>query len=181
MRQRSLKRWICSAVTIALLCAAAGPVLAEGESVARSILLPGSGQAQQGHYSKAVIFAGAAVVTGVGWFLSQVHYSQAVTRYNNLRGIYSAYPQELQSGTVIPYSTITQTYADMQRAWDTSEDRQVWRNVFMVSFLAVYTLNLIDILMTEPETGERPVEESAGGLRFEMQGDNVRVVKSFSF
>jgi len=140
MRLRSFKRMIGTAVTVVLVVVLAGPVLAEGESTARSILVPGSGQAQEGHYGKAAIFAGAAVVTGVGWFLSQVHFNQAVTRYNDLREIYVGYPDELQSGSVIPGSAIQQTYAEMTTAWDTSEDRQVWRNVFMVSFLAVYTV-----------------------------------------
>jgi hypothetical protein len=181
MRQRSFKRWICSAVTAALICSIAGPALAVGESTARSILVPGSGQAHEGHYGKAAVFAGAAIVTGVGWFLSQVHYSQAVTRYNDLRALYTGYPAELQSGTVVPGSTIEDTYNDMQEAWDTSEDRQVWRNVFMVSFLAVYTVNLIDILMSEPETGERVPDESAGALGFELRGDDIRVYKSIRF
>lgn len=182
MRQRSFKRWICPVVTVALIVAIAGPVLAEDESTARSILLPGSGQAQEGHYGKAAIFAGAAVVTGVGWFLSQVHYNQASMRYNDLREIYVGYEEQLQSGTVVPYSSITSTYNDMQKAWDTSESRQTWRNVFMVSFLAVYTVNLIDILMSDPDTGEQvPAQSEAGALQFEVQGHDVRVFKTFSF
>ena len=32
MRQRSFKRWICPVVTVALIVAIAGPVLAEDES-----------------------------------------------------------------------------------------------------------------------------------------------------
>ena len=181
MRLRSFKRMIGTAVTVVVVVVLAGPVLAEGESTARSILVPGSGQAQEGHYGKAAIFAGAAVVTGVGWFLSQVHFNQAVTRYNDLREIYVGYPDELQSGSVIPGSAIQETYAEMTEAWDTSEDRQVWRNVFMVSFLVVYTVNLVDILMSKKETGERTTDESASSLRFEMQGENVRVYKAFSF
>jgi len=155
--------------------------MADGDSTVRSILVPGTGQAQEGHYTKAAIFAGAAVVTGVGWFLSQVHYNQAVIRYNDLREIYLAYPDQLQSGTVIPYSTITGTYDEMTEAYDKSDDRKTWRNVFMVSFLAVYTVNLIDILMTDPDTGERPAEPDVGSLRLEMNGEDVRVVKTFSF
>lgn len=181
MRQRSFNRVICSAVTVALICAFAVPAFAQGESTARSILLPGSGQASEGHYGKAVIFAGAAVVTGVGWFLSQVHYNQSVMRYNSLRDIYVSYAGQLESGTVIPASTIASTYEDMTLAYNTSDDRQVWRNVLMVSFLVVYTVNLVDILMSKPETGERTTDEAAGSFGFEMQGDNVLVYKAFRF
>ena len=182
MRQRSFNRVICSAVTVALICAVAvPPALASGDTTARSILLPGSGQASEGHYGKAAIFAGAAVVTGIGWFLSQVHYNQSVSRCNDLRELYLGYEQQLQSGTVIPYSTITGTYEDMQEAYNTSDDRKVWRNVFMVSFLVVYSVNLVDVLMSEPETGERPQNDAAGSLGLEMQGDNVLVYKAFRF
>jgi hypothetical protein len=69
----------------------------------------------------------------------------------------------------------------MNEAYDTSETRQTWRNVFMVSFLVLYTVNLVDVLMSEPETGERTPEESTGGISLEMQGDNVFVYKSFGF
>ena len=181
MRQRSFNRSICTAVTVALICAIAVPAFGQSESTARSILLPGSGQASEGHFGKAAIFAGAAIVTGVGWFLSQVHYNQSVSRYNDLRELYLSYGSQLQSGIVVPFSTITSTYDDMTSAYDTSEDRQVWRNVFMVSFLAVYTINLVDIIMSEPETGERTPEEAAGALGFELQDDNVLVYKTFRF
>lgn len=181
MRRRSFQRFICSAVTMAVVAVFAGSAAGAGESTARSILLPGSGQAQEGHYGKAAMFAGAAVVTGVGWFLSQVHYGQAVTRYNDLRSLYLSYPDRLESGTVIPGSEIEQTFADMQEAWDVSEDRQVWRNVFMVSFLVVYAVNVVDILMSEPETGERPPDAPGSSLQFESQGESFRVYKAFRF
>ena len=181
MKQRSFKRVICSAVTVALVCACAAPALAQGENTARSILLPGSGQASEGHYGKAVLFAGAAVVTGVGWFLSQVHYNQAVMRYNNLRDLYVGYPGQLQSGVVIPYSVIQSTYGDMKEAYDTSEDRQVWRNAFMGTFLVVYALNLVDVLMSKPETGERAPDEGSSAIGFEMQDEGVLVYKDFRF
>jgi hypothetical protein len=179
MRQRWFKRLVCSTV-IGVLMGIGVPVLAEKESVARSILLPGSGQAHQGHYAKAAIFAGAAVITGTGLFLSQVHYNQSVTRYNDLREIYVQYPSELQSGTVIRFTEIQDTYDEMQAAWDTSEDRQTWRNVFLVGFVATYVVNLVDVIISERETGEKSIEEPAS-VGFEMRGENVLVYKSFRF
>jgi hypothetical protein len=189
MRQRWFKRLICSAVIVTLLCAVSGPVLAqeakekEKESIVRSALVPGTGQAHEGHYTKAAIFAGAAVVTGVGLFLSQVHYNEAVMRYNDLAGIYNSYPSELGAGTVIPYSDINQTYSDMQTAWDKSEDRKVWRNVFLGAFLVTYTLNLIDILMVDRETGELPEDTgtATGMIGFQLSDEEVMVYKSFDF
>jgi hypothetical protein len=180
MRSSWFKRGICSAVTVAMLCASVGPVLADTDSTVRSILVPGTGQAQQGHYTKAAIFAGAAVVTATGWFLSQVHYNQAVMRYNDLREIYLGYPDELAGGDVVQFSEIQQTYIDMTEAYDASEDRQVWRNVFLGAFLVTYTLNIVDVIINKPETGERQ-EVPEPSVGFQMRGDDIMVYKSFSF
>jgi hypothetical protein len=180
MRQRWFKRWICSVVIVVLVGVTAGAVSAETPSVLRSALVPGTGQAHEGHYGKAAVFAGAAVITGVGLFLSQVHYNQAAMRYNDLRGLYLSYPEQLRSGEVTPYGEIEETYRDMNEAWDKSEDRKVWRNTFLVAFLATYALNLVDVIMSERETGERP-DEAAGAVSFEMRGDHVMVFKSFNF
>ena len=175
---RWIKQSICSVVTVALVVVFAGPVLADTNSIARSVLVPGTGQAHQGHYTKAAVFAGAAVVTGVGLLLSQVHYNQSVMRYNDMRAIYVGYPAQLEGGTIVPYSEITETYTDMQDAWDTSEDRKTWRNVFLGAFVVTYALNLVDVILNKPETGERPEEAAIG---FQIDGENVRIYKTFDF
>jgi hypothetical protein len=180
MRKRWIKRWISSVVIVTLVGFTAGAVSADTPSVLRSALVPGTGQAHEGHYGKAAIFAGAAVVTGVGLFLSQVHYNQAAMRYNDLRGLYLSYPEELRSGEITSYSEIQQTYQDMNEAWDKSEDRKVWRNTFLVAFLATYAVNLVDVILSQPETGERPPDDAAG-IGFKMRGDDVVVYKSFNF
>ena len=180
MRLCWIKRTICTVLAAVLVIVTSGPVLADSESIVRSLLVPGTGQAHQGHYTKAAIFAGAAVVSGVGLLLSQVHYNQAVMRYNDLREIYLGYPAELQSGTVISYSEIQQTYADMTAAYDRTESRQTWRNVFLGAFLVTYALNIVDVILNKPETGEREeVPESSVG--FYMRGDDVMVYKTFNF
>lgn len=182
MRQRWFKRWICSTVIVAMVGIAAVPAAAaETPSVVRSALIPGTGQAHEGHYAKATIFAGAAVVTGVGLFLSQVHYNQAVKRFNDLREVYLSYPDQAQSGEVIPYRDIEQTYADMNEAWNKSEDRKAWRNAFLVTFLATYTLNLIDVLISERETGERMDDAASGMIGLDMHSGEVMVFKTFNF
>ena len=178
MRQRWIKRTICSVVTAALVIVSTAPVLADTNSTARSVLVPGTGQAHQGHYKKAAVFAGAAVITGVGLLLSQVHYNQSVMRYNDLRELYLGYPAQAQGGTTVFYSDITQTYDEMQTAWDTSDDRKVWRNVFLGAFVITYALNIVDVIMSKPDTGEKLDEASIG---FQMDGDNVRIYKTFDF
>jgi hypothetical protein len=178
MRLCRIKRTICPVLAAVLVIVTAGPVLADSNSIARSLLVPGTGQAHQGHYTKAAIFAGAAVVSGVGLLLSQVHYNQAVMRYNDLRDIYLGYPATLEGGTTVLYSEITGTYDDMQAAWDESDSRKTWRNVFLGAFIATYALNLVDVILNKPETGERPEEATIG---FQMDQHNIRVFKTFDF
>jgi hypothetical protein len=178
MRQRWINRTICSVVTVALVIVSTGPVLADTNSTVRSVLFPGTGQAHQGHYTKAAVFAGAAVVTGVGLLLSQVHYNQSVVRYNDLREIYLGYPALAQGGTTVFYSDITGTYNEMQNAWDTSEDRKVWRNVFLGAFVITYTINIVDVILNKPETGERPDQATIG---LQVDRENVRIYKTFDF
>ncbi len=178
MRQRWMKRTICSVIAFALVVVTSGPVLADNDSIVRSVLFPGSGQAHQGHYTKAAVFAGSAALTGIGLLLSQVYYNQSVLRYNDLSDVYAGYPAQLDGGTVVSYSSIAQTYTDMQKAWDQSEDRKTWRNVFLGAFVITYTVNLVDIIMSKPDTGEIPKETALG---LQMDGENIRIYKTFDF
>lgn len=177
MRVRWFHGWIGSAA-FAVLCGTSTPSVADTQAVVRSLLLPGSGQAEQGHYTKAAIFAGATILTGAGVVLSQVHYNQAVERFNGLRGTYVGYADQLDSGTVIAYSEITQTYADMQEAYDDSEDRKVWRNTFVAAFLVTYAANLVDVILSEPDTGERQRENPVG---VEFRGNDIRLYGTLHF
>jgi hypothetical protein len=99
-------------------------------------------------------------------------------RYNDLRDIYLGYPAMLDGGTTVFYSEITGTYDDMQSAWDKSEDRKTWRNVFLGAFIATYALNLVDVILNKPETGERPEAATVG---IQMDEHNIRVFKTFDF
>ncbi len=177
MRVRWFHGWIGS-IAFAVLCGASTASAAETGAIIRSLLLPGSGQAQQGHYTKAAIFAGAAVVTGVGLVLSQVHYNQAVQRFNGLRETYIGYEAQLQNDTVIPYSEITGTYTDMQDAYDDSETRENWRNTFMVAFIVTYAANLVDVILSERDTGERQREAPVG---MELRGNDIRLYGTLHF
>ncbi len=178
MRVRWFRGWIGS-IAFAVLCGASTASAADTRAIIRSLLLPGSGQAQQGHYTKAAIFSGAAVVTGVGLVLSQVHYNQAVERFNGLRETYVGYEGNLQEGTVVPYSEITGTYSDMQAAYDDSETRENWRNTFMVAFIVTYAANLVDVILSKEDTGEREREEAPVGM--ELRGNDIRLYGTFHF
>lgn len=189
MRQRRFKRWVCSIVVLAFGAASGAPSVALAGSAGdessgmsidtriASVLLPGAGQAQQGHYTKAALFASAAVFSGAGFLLTQVHYNRARERYEDQKRIYLDYPKLLNSQTVA-YSDIEATRAEMQAAFDAADERATWRNVFLGAFVAVYALNLVDLIVSNPDTGEG---SASSPVSLEMREGDVRLVKTFSF
>lgn len=116
----------------------------------RSLLIPGLGQAHQGHYTKASILAGSAILSGFGLLVSQVYYKEAVNKYKDQSGMYASYEEALQQGTVVSLEDMNLTYSNMEAEYDSAEDRLVWRNAFLVAFLATYTVNVIDVLISKP-------------------------------
>lgn len=171
-------RTVAGVAAALLLFTSVAPALAFDGAIVRSALLPGAGQAQRGHYSRAAIFAAAAIVSGVGLFATQIHYNRAAENFNDQKRIYNSYPAALEDGRVIPLSEIEGTYAALLDAENDADGRLKWRNAFLGALIATYAVNLIDVIISEPDTGEL---ESPSGLSVEMHGTDVRVVKSFSF
>ena len=151
-------------------------VVAVDSALWRSLIIPGAGQAHRGHYKKAALFAGVAIGTGVGLVVSHVHYNQAVDTYRAERRAYLFYPQQYQSGTIVSIDDINATYSAMQNAFEAADSRLTWRNVFLTSLISVYVLNLVDILMTDPNTVDTDPRYS-----FETDGHRVLLTRSFRF
>ena len=136
---------------VALITGIHGQAFAgEKGALVRSLLIPGLGQAHQGHFGRASVYAGCAIISGFGLLLAQVHYNVSVDKYNSQEQIYTGYQEDLENGQVISIDEINQTYADMTAAWNEAEDRLVWRNAFLFTFLATYTVNLVDVLISKP-------------------------------
>jgi hypothetical protein len=173
-----MKRAVAVVTACALLAATSGPALAFESAPLRSLLMPGSGQAHNGHYTRAALFATAAIISGAGLFATQVHYDRAVDAFNDQKRVYNDYPRLLEDGNVFTQQEIDATYAALQQAEDDADSRMKWRNAFLGALIVTYTLNMIDVLVSEPDTGEI---EHTSGLSVEMHGQDVRVVKSFSF
>jgi len=178
MRKHAKYRSVVAAgLAAALVLTLAGPASAgDTPSIWRSILLPGAGQAHQGHYTKAAIFSSAAVLSWVGLFVSQINYDRAVERYDDQKATYLGYQTSLDAGTVVRFEDITGTYADMTSTWDSAEHRYTWRNVFIGALTVTYTANLIDIILSKPETGERSAPVS-----LDVRADRVMLVREFRF
>ena len=188
MRERRFKRWVSSVLilTVTVLCGSTALAAQPDESDSKigavhkkiaAVLLPGTGQAQNGHYTKAALFASAAVFSVAGLFLTQIHYDRALERYENEKRIYLDYPNLLQRSEVA-YSDITATRAAMQSAYDQADERATWRNVFLGAVIATYGLNLLDLLLSHPESGE--VMDTAP-VSLEVRDGDVRIVKTFGF
>jgi hypothetical protein len=169
-------RLVAATASAALLLTVSSPVMA-ANSILLSILLPGLGQAQEGHYSKATIFGTAAVVSWVGVFASQINYSQSVTTYEDQKRTYLAYQDQIDNGQVVKASDINTTYQSMSSAFNKADDEEQWRNMFVGALVITYGLNLVDIILSRPDTGE--VKEPATSMQ--IQKDGFRVVRTFSF
>lgn len=178
MRSRRLKATVCTLVVVTLVSAVSVPAFAFDTAVVRSMLLPGTGQAQNGHYTRAAIFATATIISAAGLLASQLQYNRAADNYNDAKRVYLHYPTTLEYQTV-KKSEIDATYATMQEAYDSADTRIAWRNSFLTALIATYALNVIDVIMSEPDTGE--IDTAKTGLSVEMHGTDVRLVKSFSF
>jgi hypothetical protein len=148
----------------------------ETGALVRSLLIPGLGQAHQGHYGRASVYAGCAILSGFGLLLAQVHYNAAVDKYNFQRNTYAGYEDQLKNGQVINIGDINTTYADMEAAWREADGRLKWRNGFLFAFFATYTVNLVDVLISKPykiDSDER--------LAIDINRDRFLVVKTIKF
>jgi hypothetical protein len=162
---------------VALITGIHGQVFAgETDALVRSLLIPGLGQAHQGHYGRASVYASVAVVSGFGLLLSQVHYNTSVDKYNFQKRTYLGYEDALKNGQVINVEDIDQTYAEMDAAWNEAEDRLVWRNAFLVTFVATYAVNLVDVLISKPYKID-PDER----LAIDVTRERFLVVKTINF
>jgi hypothetical protein len=157
-------------ICLAAVCAQAGTV---DSSLLRSLLFPGSGQAQQGHYTRAALFAAGGVIGGVGVFISQIHYNRAVEDYERERANYAILSDKIDEGELVRYGDITSTFTAMQEAYDNADTRYAWRNFFLGTLITAYTLNIVDILMNPGDSG--------GSVSMDVDGDSVRLTKTFNF
>ncbi|UCG51259.1 MAG: hypothetical protein JSW58_13845 [Candidatus Latescibacterota bacterium] len=148
----------------------------EKGALVRSLLIPGLGQAHQGHYTRAAIFAGSAVVSGFGLVVSHIHYNQAVDKYRDRKRTYFSYEDQLESGQIVSFEEINGTYQAMETAWDEAEDRLMWRNVFLGALVATYAVNIVDVLISKPHK-----LDSGNRLAIDVNRDRFLVVKTIRF
>jgi hypothetical protein len=139
----------------------------------RSLVIPGSGQAQRGHYLRAVAFAGFAGAGGVGLFITQIHYDRSVEKYNSEKAIYLDLARKVDSGELVKFDDIQNTYEAMTDSYDQAKSRYEWRNAFLGTLIGAYALNVVDMLLSPEKQGE--------AVSVEVEADRVRLVKTINF
>ncbi len=176
IRGKTLRRTAAALVAVFVISLAAPASAAD--SLLLSLLLPGLGQAQDGHYAKASIFGSAALMSWVGLFATQVTYNSTVTRYENEKRRYLAYQDQLDRGEVVYIGDVNSTYTAMTDAFAQAEDDEKTRNIFIGALAVTYALNIVDILLTGEETGE---VERESEVSFEWRRDEIRLVRTIRF
>lgn len=175
IRGKSMRATAATAAAV-LVLSASSPAWA-ANSILLSALFPGLGQAQDGHYTKATAFGTAAIISWVGLFGTQINYSRTVDKYEDEKRAYLAYQDQIDNGQVVSSEDIDATYSEMSNAFNQAEDDEKWRNIFVGALVVTYGLNLVDIILSDPDTGE--VGEPATSMQIEKGG--FRVVRTFRF
>jgi hypothetical protein len=112
--------------------------------------MPGTGQVHQGHYLRGALFATTAIVSGVGVFISQIHYNRAVERYHDNKDQYLEFGRRYESGEMVNYGEVERTRSEMIRSYEQAKRRYRWRNAFLGTLVGCYLLNLADVVVSKP-------------------------------
>jgi hypothetical protein len=177
IRGKTLRRAAATVAAIFVVCLAAPASAAD--SVLLSLLLPGLGQAQDGHYAKASIFGSAALISWVGLFGTQVNYATTVDRYENQKRQYNSYLEQIENGGTVYIGDLNDTYTAMNDAFSQAEDDEKYRNMWIGALVVTYGLNIAAILLTDEDTGE--IERDADTTSLEWRGDGLRLVRTIRF
>jgi len=176
MKRGKTKRATAAVLTVFFVTSIASPAAAV-DSVLLSALLPGLGQVQDGHYGRGTAFAAAAIISVTGLFATQINYARSSERYNNSKRDYLYYQTAIDNGEVVQIDEVNATYAAMEDGWNDADGDEMWRNVFLGALIGVYALNLVDILLSDPVTGEREQNQTS----LEWHGDGLRLVRTIHF
>jgi len=140
----------------------------------RSLAIPGAGQAHQGHLTKAAVFAGVAVISAVGLTVASVQYNQSVDRFRQEKREFVALQDQLNAGQIVSITELNLRFNAMNASFDRADSRVTWRNVFLVSLVSVYALNVVDVLRSKPH-------DTSVALRYSVDVDRERVLLTRSF
>lgn len=158
-----MKRVFLLAVVIVLLMTSSPQADGSGD-VWYSVVFPGWGQMRSGRYGRGATFLTLGVVSLTGLFMSEVQYNRAVEDYEIGR---ANYLNATYIGDAVSW------YDQMNAKWDDAESLHTYRQVFLYSYLGVWAINVIDMLVG-PEAKQPPITMT-------VDGDGFYVTKTFTF
>ncbi len=170
-RRRSGSR-LAAAILVALIAPA--QALAVDGALYRSLAIPGSGQAHQGHFPKAAVFAGAAIISAVGLTVASIQYNQSIDRFRQEKREFLALQDQLNAGQIVSINELNGRFDAMNDAFAQADSRIKWRKAFLVSLVSVYTLNVVDVLRSKQH-------DPNVALRYSVDVDPERVLVTRSF
>jgi len=176
-------RPILAAVAALMILGAAAPAMAVGDTVNLifNVLLPGRGQAQHGLYTKAAVLGGVTVAGYIGLFATQINYNRSVEAYDQDAETWEFYRLSLQNQVPVLASDISQTGISMQDNWNQADHRYNVRNAFIGVLAVTYTLNLIDLFLSEKQTGEMSDPDLEPAMTIGRTNDGFMVYRTINF
>ena len=169
---RRLASKLAAAILVAVIVPA--QAVAVDGALYRALAIPGTGQAHQGHLTKAAVFAGAAVISAVGLTVATIQYNQSVNRFRQEKREFNTLQNQLNAGQVVSITELNRQFNAMNDAFDQADTRVTWRNAFLISLVSVYALNVVDVLRSEPH-------DPNVALRYSVDVDPERVLLTRSF
>ena len=176
-------RPILAAVAALMILGTAAPALAVGDTVNLifNVLVPGRGQAQRGLYTKAVVLGGVTVAGYIGLYASQINYNRSVEQFDRDKETWESYRLSLSNGVPVSAFDITTTGISMQDSWNQADHRYNVRNAFIGVLAVTYTLNLIDLLLSEKQTGELSDPNQEPSMMIGRTRDGFMVYRTIHF
>lgn len=175
IRGKTLRRVAAGLAAIFVMSLAAP---ASADSLIAALLIPGLGQAQDGHYAKASVFGTAALFSWIGLYSTQINYARSVDSYESQKRIYLGYQDTLDEGGTVYIGDVNDTYSEMSSAFSRAESDEDWRNVFIGALVVTYALNTVDVLRSRKDTGEVAPDADTS---LELQRGGFRVVRTVRF
>lgn len=135
-----------------------------GENIWYSILVPGWGQVQSGHYGRGALFLSAELVSLTALLITDIQYDRAVEQYDRAKALY------LSASNI---GDAVAEYERMHSNWDSAEELNGYRKTALYAAVGVWAVNILDMILFDTK------EEAP--LALELRREGFLVTASLSF
>jgi len=127
-----------------------------GENLWRSVLVPGWGQLEAGHYGRGSLFLSGELVSLAALMMSDIQYRRAVEQYDRAK---ASYLNARYIGDAV------REYGVMNEKWDDAEKLDGYRRTAAAAAIGVWVVNVVDILLfDEREEPLLSLDQVPGGF-----------------